>query len=60
MYKKEATSSESSNSMAIPGKGMTTSVTRRTKIPNKKQKAGTNITEIINLYLRKLLKRFYN
>ena len=42
------------------GKGLTTSLTIRTKIPNKKQKARTNITVIANQYFRNLLKEFKN
>ena len=44
--------------MDIPGKGMTNFLALRTKISNKKQKAGFDITDISNQDFRKFLKRF--
>ena len=52
----EFTSSESRDYIGISGKGMTTYMTIRTKITNKKQKARFAITDIINQYFIKLLK----
>ena len=46
--------------MDIPGKGMTNFLALRTKISNKKQKAGFDITDISNQDFRKFLKRFNN
>ena len=46
--------------MVISGKWLTTSLTLGIKSPNKKQKAGTSITDITNQYFRKLLKDFNN
>ena len=57
---REATSSESKDYMGIPGKGMTTYISLRTKSTNKKQKARFDITDITNQYFRKLLKKFKN
>ena len=44
--------------MVIPGKDLTTSLTLRTKIPNKKQKARISITDITNHYFRDFLRDF--
>ena len=47
--------------MGRSGKGMTVSLTLRTKIgPNKKQNLRTTIIEINTQYFRKLLKKFNN
>ena len=46
--------------MKISGKGLTNSQTLSTKIPNKKQKARTDITDITNQDFRKLFKEFNN
>ena len=48
MYKREFTSSESKECMGIPGKGLTTYLSLRTKISNKKQKSRFSITNINN------------
>ena len=44
--------------MGVPGKDINDSLGLRTKIPNKKQKARTSITDVTNQYTRKLLKQF--
>ena len=44
--------------MVISGKGVTSSMTLRTKSPNKNKKAKTDIADISNKYFRKLLKHF--
>ena len=46
--------------MGISGKGLNTSMTIRTKRPDKKQKRKTTINIINNQYFRKLLKEFKN
>ena len=46
--------------MVISGKGLITSLTLRTKIPNKKQKAFISITDNNNHNLSKLIKEFKN
>ena len=46
--------------MGIPGKGLTTYLALRTKIPNNKQKARFAITDITNQYFMKLIKKFKN
>ena len=48
MDKREVTSSESRGYMAIPVKGLTTSLDLRTNSTNKKQKKRFSITEITN------------
>ena len=58
--KRGVASSESRDYMVRSGKGLTTSLTLRTKRPNKKQKARTAITDITNQYFRKLIKYFSN
>ena len=58
MDKREFTSPESRYYMVRSGKGLTVFLTLRTKRPNKKQKARTDITDITNQYFRKLLKEF--
>ena len=60
LYKRKATSLEPRDNVGRLGKGMTTSLTIRTKIPNNKQKARTVFTDITNQYFRKLLKKFNN
>ena len=60
MDKRELTSSESRDYMWIPGKDLTTSLSIRTKIPNKKQNARFTITDINNQDLRKLIDKFKN
>ena len=42
--------------MRISGKGLTTSLTLRTKIPKKKQHSSIASTDITNQYFRKFLK----
>ena len=44
--------------MGRPGKGVTTSLTLRTKRTNKKQKASFSITDIAKQDFRKSLKKF--
>ena len=46
--------------MGIPGKGLTTYLYLRTKIPDNKQKARFFITDITNENFRKFLKGFNN
>ena len=46
--------------MVRSGKGLTTSLTLRTKKPNKKQKSRISITGITNQYFRKFLRKFNN
>ena len=46
--------------MGIPGEGLTISISIRTKIPNRKQKARFAITEITNQGFRQFLKEFNN
>ena len=46
--------------MGISGKGINNYLTLRTKIPNKKQKARIDITDITNHYFRRFLKAFDN
>ena len=60
MYNREATSSGSRNYMGRSGKGLTTSLTLRTIIPNNKQKSRTAVNDITNQYLRNLLREFNN
>ena len=60
MDKREVISSESRDYMVISVKGLTTSLTLRTKSPNKKQKSKTAITDITNKCFRKLLREFKN
>ena len=60
LEKREDTYSESRDYMRILGKGLTTSLALRTKIPNKKRKARFYITDITNHYFSKLLKKFNN
>ena len=43
--------------MGIPGKGLTTYMDIKTKIPNKKQKEKLPINEITDQNLRKLLEK---
>ena len=44
----------------MSAKGLATSLTLKTKYPNKKQKARTAITYITNQYFRNLLREFNN
>ena len=60
MENREFTSSESKDYMGIPGKGMTTYMYLRTKIPNNKQKSRFAITDITNQDFKTLLKKFKN
>ena len=60
MDKREFTSSESNDYMGIPGKGMTTSLSLRTKTPNKQQKEKFDINDITNQDFRKFIKKFKN
>ena len=60
MYKRKLISSQPIDYMGISGKGLETSMILMTKISNKKQKARLAITNITNLYFRKLLKGFNN
>ena len=46
--------------MGRPGKGLTTSLYLRSKVPNKKQKARFSITDITEQDFRKLIKKFDN
>ena len=46
--------------MGRPGKGLTTSMDLRTKIPNKEKKARFDITDITNQGFRNFLKNFNN
>ena len=46
--------------MRRSGKGLTTSLTIRTKRTNKKQKARNSITDINNQYFRQFLKKIRN
>ena len=56
--KRNFTSSQSRYYMGIPGKGLTTSLYIRTKIPNKKNKAWFAIIDINHQDLSNLLKKF--
>ena len=60
MDNREVTYSESREYMGRLDKGLTTSLTIRTKSPNNEQKARTNITAISNHYFNNLLKDFKN
>ena len=46
--------------MVTPGKGLTASISIRTKGPNKKQKGIFPITDITKHNFRKLIKKFNN
>ena len=56
--KREFISSESSDSIGRPGKGLTTYQDLSTKRPNKKQKVRFAITKITHQDINKLLKKF--
>ena len=58
--KREAISSCPKDYIGRPGKGLTTSLALRNKIPNKEQKARFDITEITDQDFSKLLKKFDN
>ena len=58
--KREANSSRPRDYVGIPGKGLTTYLTLRTKSPNKKQNTRIYITDITYQYFRKLIKKFKN
>ena len=58
MNKREFTSSESNYYMVRTGKGLTTSLSLRTKIPNKNKKSRFAITDITKQYFSKFLNNF--
>ena len=60
MAKQEVTYSESTDNIVRPSKGLTTSMSLRTKNPNKKQKEKFDITENNNQDLREFIKKFNN
>ena len=60
LEKRKVISSESRDYMGIPGKGLTTYLYLRTKIPDKKEKARFFINDITNENFRKFLKGFIN
>ena len=60
LNKREVTSSVSRVFMGRSGKGLTTSLTPKTKITDKKQKSRTAITDITHQEFIKLFKKFKN
>ena len=58
--KREVNSSESKYYIGIPGKGMTTFLALRTKIPNKRQKARFAITDSTKQDFSNFVKKFDN